>query len=442
MVGAPQAQAQHHHESHHPQLAPPARQPAEPHPTRRLRRDAVRGDQLLLLADRVQEAKRVRAEAHDRHNREQPERARGAGRHPHPLAQPARREHHKWQHQPGGRLHAHAHHEQRRGGAKIGSRARRRGAGRRCACPRGVCPRGVDLCGVCPRGVRPRGARRQQQRAREHEHHQRVVVRSPHRQLERHRVQADKHRRPLRRAPHLLRGARDQRHRAETGGHRDRLQRPQPTRQTQRRERVGGEREQRAVGRALKRPPHKREHGVGGRFGGHVRVGIKAVQHAQSRKRQVSEHVLGEQRRSQQQHHVRRHDRRGDRPSWERPRGEQHSHIARAHNERQRLEAARADPEPETVQRAIQPRRPTALAAGHIRCGCARRAGGHSKHARDHTHEPGDPERPQGSLRARGAARGVASVLRGRYAVHVAVPREHPPPCARPSRIVRQMGKA
>jgi hypothetical protein len=374
----------------------------------------------------------VRAKSHDRHDREQHERAGGARRHPHPLAHPRRCEHHERQRQPGGGLHAHADHEQRRGGAKIGSRARPCHAG---------CRGGSGQAVPCRR-ARGRDARREQQRAREHQQHERVVVGSPHRQLERDRIQAHKRRRPLPRAPHSLRRARDQRHRAQAGGHRDRLQRPQATRQSERRERIGGEREQRAVGRALKRPPHKWEHRVGGRFGGHMRIGVKAMQHAQPRKRQVAEHVLGEQWWSQQQHHVHRHDRRADRPAREHSRGEQHCHIARAHRERQRLEAARADPKPEAVQRPIQPRRPAAAATRHVLRGGARRPGCHREHARDRAHESGDSQRAQDALRARRAARRVASVVCCRYAVHVAVPCAHPPPRARPSRIVRQMGKA
>ncbi len=267
-------------------------------------------------------------------------------------------------------------------------------------------------------------------------------MRSAHSQLEHHRVQTDKYRRPLCRAPHLLGGTRGQCHRAQARRDRDRLQRPQSTRQPQRRQRIAAKREQRAIGRVLKRPSDKRKHGIGGGFGGHMRVGVKAMQHTQSRKRQVAEHILGDQRWSQQQYHVRRHDRRGDRPAREHPRGEQHRHIARAHRERQCLKAARADPKPKVVQRPIQPRRPAPAAARHVLRGDARRAGRHAKHACEHAYEPGGSQRAQGDRGARRAARGAASVLRGRYAVHVAVPPEHPSPCARPSRIVRQMGKA
>ncbi len=71
----------------------------------------MRGDQLLLLAERVDEAKRVRAKANDRHDREQHKRPGGAPRNSQPLPQSGWREHHKRQHQTRGCLHAHAHNE-------------------------------------------------------------------------------------------------------------------------------------------------------------------------------------------------------------------------------------------------------------------------------------------------------------------------------------------
>ncbi len=367
----------------------------------------MRGDQLLLLAERVDEPKRVRAEAHNRHDRKQHQRTRGARRHSHPLAHVPGCKHHEWQHQSGRGLHAHPEHDQHRGTAQ---------SWRRTGC--------------------------QQQRAREHEQHERVVVRTAHRQLERHRVQADESGRPLRRVPHLLRGPRDQCHRTKTRRHRERLQHPQAASQTERCKRVGAEREQRPIGRVLKRPPDEREHRVGGRFGGHVRVGVQPVQHAQPRKRQVAEHVLGDERRSQQQHHIHREDRREDRLARQRPGGKQHRHVARAHHKRQRLEAARAEPKPEAVQWPIQPRGPAALASRHILSRSAGRSAGHAEHAHERSQQPGDSKCSRRRRRAHCPARGAASVLRGRYAVHVAVPPEHPSPCARPSRIVRQMGKA
>jgi hypothetical protein len=158
-------------------------------------------------------------------------------------------------------------------------------------------------------------------------------------------------------------GARGQSHRPEAREHTHRLQRPQSPRQPQRSERVGAERKQRAVRRVLKRPPDEREHGVGRDFGRNMRVGVQAVQHSQPRKRQVAEHILGDQRRPQQQHQVGHHDRRHDRLGGKRPCGQQHGRIAHAHDERQRLEAARVESQSQAVQRTRQPPRPSAAAA-------------------------------------------------------------------------------
>ena len=217
-------------------------------------------------------------------------------------------------------------------------------------------------------------------------------MRSADGQLEQYRVQAHERRSQLCRAPHLARRARRQRHRAETARDREALQRPQAARQPERRERVGAERKQRPVGRVLKGPSDERKHCVGRRFGGHVRVGVQTVQHSQPRERQVPEHVLGEQRRSQQQHHVRRHDRGRNPPAREHLPGEQHRRIARAHHERQRLKAARADAEAKAVQGTVQPGGPAALAARHVLGRCAGRTGGHRERARRHPGKSGDSE--------------------------------------------------
>jgi hypothetical protein len=56
-------------------MSPPRRRPAQAHQARGLGRDAVGGNELLLLAHRVEEAERVHAEADDaqRDQREQAE---------------------------------------------------------------------------------------------------------------------------------------------------------------------------------------------------------------------------------------------------------------------------------------------------------------------------------------------------------------------------------
>jgi hypothetical protein len=302
----------------------------------------------------------VRAEADNRHHGQQRQCAHRATSHAHPLAPARRSEHDERQHEPRRCLHSHARHDHHR------RRAQARG-----------------------------DARGEGQRTGQHEQHERVVVGAGDRQLEQHRVASDEHGRQLRRAVHPLRRACRQRDRREARQDRERLQCPQPSREPQPRQRVAGEREQRAIGRMLERPADEREHRVGGSFGGHVRVRIESVQDAQARKRQVAEHVLGDQRGAEQQGHVCRHDRQRDRAPRQRPRGEEHRRVACAHHERQRLKAARSQLQAETLKRAGHPAGPAAAASRHVRRRVPRRAGRHAEHARHHADQTERPERAQ-----------------------------------------------
>jgi hypothetical protein len=137
----------------------------------------VRRDELLLLAKRIEEAEGVRAEANHSDEREQQERATGARRHPRTLSPCRRGEQHEGEHQPGGGLHADAGNEQggSRGEVGILTRSAARSTTRAAARP---CPR------ARPRFAIRAFARGERQRAREHEQHERVVVRATHRQLE------------------------------------------------------------------------------------------------------------------------------------------------------------------------------------------------------------------------------------------------------------------
>ncbi len=147
--------------------------------SRRLGGDAVNRHELLLLADRVEEAEGVRAEADHADCAERQEAEHGRHRHSPALTPVARREHDERQHQAGRDLHADAHHQRSRGRAKARARAGAQG-----------------------------------QRRREHHQHQRVVVRAADRQHEQHRVEPDECRRPSPRLPEPPRRARDERDRA------------------------------------------------------------------------------------------------------------------------------------------------------------------------------------------------------------------------------------
>jgi hypothetical protein len=212
-------------------------------------------------------------------------------------------------------------------------------------------------------------------------------VRAADRQCQQHRVQADEGSGPARRLTEAGGRPRDQRHRAEARGDSDRFQRPQAAGQTERNGHIAREREQGAVGGVLKRPSDEREGRVGGSFGGHVRVGVQAVQDAHPRERQIAEGVLGEQRRPEQQDHVRQHDRRGDRAHRQRARGDQHEHVARAHDQRQRLEAVFAEGRSQILQRPGHPPRPSAAAGGDEFRGIRGRVGAQQQHGRDHAQQ-------------------------------------------------------
>ncbi len=73
--------------------------------------------QLLLLADRAEEAERVHAEADQPHDRDRQQSRARADSHPYPLARTRRGEHQEGKHQPGGDLDAHPGGQRGRTGA-------------------------------------------------------------------------------------------------------------------------------------------------------------------------------------------------------------------------------------------------------------------------------------------------------------------------------------
>ncbi len=312
-------------------MAPPARRSVQSHKARRLCGDAVDGDELLLLADCAQEPQRVGTEADQPQDRQRAEAERRAPRHSQALSPPRGCEHKKRQHQPGRDLDPDAHDQCAGGGAK----AR--------ACPGGQCQRGG-----------------------EQEHQEGVVVRAAHSQLEQHRVQADERGCPARRAAQPAGGPRDHRNGAEAGEHGDRLEGPQPPGDPERRRRVAREREQGPVRGMLEGPSDERKDRIGRRFGGDVGVGVQAVQRSHASEVQVAEHILRDQRRAQEQDHVRRHDRRHDRSQRQRPRRQQDRQVARAHDQRQGLKAGARDAHAEAFQGSRHPARPAAAARRNV----------------------------------------------------------------------------
>jgi hypothetical protein len=263
----------------------------------------------------------------------------------------------------------------------------------------------------CARPLRS-APRRQRQRAGQGQQHQRVVVGAAGGEQEQRGIEPDEGRGRRRRASHPPSRLGDQRDRAQAGRDRHGLQRPQAAAEPEQGERVGAEREQRAVGGVLEGPADESEHRVDRRFGGDVRVRVQPVQRAQAGERQVAEHVLGDQRRREQEQRVGRRDRTGQRAPRKRPRAHRREHrrVAGAKHQHPDLEAAPAELPAEPVQRPRQPGGPTAAARGHQLGGGARGAGGDDENAGRNGQRSKDPERAQGR-RARGRRREKAPVL-------------------------------
>jgi hypothetical protein len=157
-----------------------------------------------------------------------------------------------------------------------------------------------------------------------------------------------------------------ERHRPEARGGRDRFQHPQATRDAERRRPVAEERVERPVRGVLERPADELEDRIGARFGGDVRVGVQSMQRPHAGEREVAEHVLGDQGRPEQQHHVCEHDRARDGAPGQRSGGDQHEHIARAHDQHQRLKAVSGESRAEALERPRQPVRPAADAGRDV----------------------------------------------------------------------------
>ena len=222
-------------------------------------------------------------------------------------------------------------------------------------------------------------------------------MRARDRQQQQNRVEPHERRRRLGRTAHARRRAGGQRHRAKARGDGERLQRPQAAAEPEQRERVAAEREQRAVRGVLKRPADEGEDRVRRGFGGDVRIGVHAVQHPQPRKRQVAEHVLGDQRRTQQQQRIGCQDRYRDGASGERSHRQQHRRVADAEHQRPQLEPVPAKLQRQSVQRSRQPAGPAAAAGGHQRAGGAGGAHHDREKAYRYRHQTRQPERTKRS---------------------------------------------
>jgi hypothetical protein len=331
----------------------------------RLGGDRVRGDQLLLLADRVEEAERVRTEADhpDEHDRREPAQRRQRRSDPPAGSRLAERE--ERQHEPGAQLHRDPRGERR------GGRPRSRG--------------------------RP-GA--QQQRQRQRRDQPRVVVGSPDREHHEHRVQAEEHGGEGGRAAEALGRARGQPHGGEAEHRARRFEGPQRAGQPERRRRVAREREQRSVRRVLEGPADEPVDGIGRSFRREMRVRIEPVQRAHARIHDVPEDVLGDQRWAEHDDHVRREDRRGQPPQRDRAGARKREQVAAADDQHQGLERTLAERRAGTGQRAREPARPAAAVGGHVP---ARRLRGVEHQDRERSQHRDDRDAADDAAEARAA---------------------------------------
>ena len=339
----------------------------DPHQARRLGRDAVRRDELLLLADRRQEAERVRAEADDADGGHGGEARHGGRRDPGAAAEIPLGQHREGQHESRRQLHAHA---------------RREREGR-------------------PARARVRSGP-EQERDRQRRQQQRVVVGAADRQHEQHRVQSEEGGRECRRAPEPPRGAGREADGREAREGQERFERPQRAGEAERSDRVAREREERPVGRVLERPADEAEDRVGGGFGREAGVRVEAVQRPHPRERDIAEDVLGDQGRAQCEDQVGGEDGRRDPAQPQGARGRKRGHVGAADDQHQRLEAAAAERRPDARQGPREPARPAAAVRGHVPGGA--RGGVADEHGqRREQHErrerPGEPRRRQHARR-------------------------------------------
>jgi hypothetical protein len=287
--------------------------------------------ELLLLADGVEEAEGVDAEADQTEHDEGPQPQSRAGGHLQALARPRGGEHQEGQNDPRRHLDPHAGHQR----GRAGPQARL-------------------------------GPRRQGERERQREQDQRVVVRPADSQHQEDRVQTDEGRGPPSRAAEPPCRSCDQRHGAQARGRGERLQDPQAGGEPQGRGRVAHKGEEGPVGGVLEGPADELEDRIGACFGRDVGVGVEPVQGPHASERQIAEDVLGDQRRPEEQEHVGEHDPGGKRTARQAVGRDEHEQVARAHDQHQRLKATARQARAETFQRARQPVRPAADAGRDV----------------------------------------------------------------------------
>ena len=308
--------------------------------------------ELVLQLQHVEQRAQVGAEDRVGRAAHHDERQRDARQH---APAPRRGHQHERDHQRGGQLDPHGHHEQHA--------AEQRPA-----------------------------AQHEQRAAQQRQRHQHVVVPAADRVHEQERVQGEEQRSRQRPDAQAPRAGPDQRRAADGREGHDPLQRPHLPRHAQRHERVREQSEQRAVGRGRVVPEvaRGRERGIERDHRRAVLVGVEAVQHAHPRVGDVVEDVRREQRRRQREDRDQR-DQRGHRdPRGQRAGADQRHQVERRHQHQQVRDPVDRE-RPPAVQRARHPGREAEVRRGHQHVGVGRGRGD-------------DPQRGDDQGRERGAA--------------------------------------
>jgi hypothetical protein len=244
--------------------------------------------------------------------------------------------------------------------------------------------------------------RRQRQGAGNRQQHKGVVVGAPHRQHQQDGVEANEGRRPAGGATQPSGRLRDQGDGGEAREDGDHLECPQPPRQAEGHDGIAGEGEQGAVGRVQEGPPDVAIGGVPEGFRGHMGVGVQSMEGAHAGEGQVSEDILGDQRRPQRQDHVGPHDRDRQGPHRQRAGAPQNEQIARGHHQDQRLKGRTGKTHVQSCQRPRQPPRPAPHPRRNVLRGAAGGPGADQQGGHEDAEEPQGAQGPQRSGRRSG----------------------------------------
>jgi hypothetical protein len=244
--------------------------------------------------------------------------------------------------------------------------------------------------------AKPRvGLRRQGQGPGHRQQHQGVVVGPSHRQHQQHRVEPHEGRRPPRGATQPTGRPRDQGDGGEAREDGDHLEGPQPPSQAERHDRIAEQREEGAVGGVQEGPPDEPVGGVPEGFRRHMGIGVESVQGAHAGKGLIAKDILGDQRRTQRQHHMGPHDRERHGARRQGAGTGQDEQVAARHHQDQSLERGTGEGHVQPRQRPREPPRPAPHPGRDILRGTPSGPRADHQGAHQDPQQPHRPHRPQ-----------------------------------------------